>query len=263
MKLMTLNCHSWQEENQISKLKYLAAVIIKENYDVVALQEVSQLRFSKKIYKDIREDNFLHLLSLELKKLGGNYFYRWDFSHISYDNYEEGVGILFKGKIVEKSGGFLGSIKDTNFWKTRKFSRVSIEVNEEIIDFYSCHMGWWKDEENSFEKQADHLIKIIQERNNYCFLMGDFNNDAGKREEGYDYLIKKGLIDTYEIAKKKCCGITVKGIIEGWEKKSLNDKRIDLILTNRETLVEESKVVFNKENYFKISDHFGVSLKVN
>lgn len=42
MKLLTLNCHSWQEDNQIEKIKYLAKVIQEEEYDVIALQEVSQ-----------------------------------------------------------------------------------------------------------------------------------------------------------------------------------------------------------------------------
>lgn len=42
MKLLTLNCHSWQEENQIEKIKYLAKAIQEEDYDAIALQEVSQ-----------------------------------------------------------------------------------------------------------------------------------------------------------------------------------------------------------------------------
>ena len=33
---MTLNCHSWQEENQLAKIKSLAERIKKEQYDVIA-----------------------------------------------------------------------------------------------------------------------------------------------------------------------------------------------------------------------------------
>ena len=36
--------------------------------------------------------------------------------------------------------------------------------------------------------------------------MGDFNNNAYVKDEGYDYLIKNGLIDTYTLAQ-----VTVKG----------------------------------------------------
>ena len=58
MKLLTLNCHSWQEENQIEKIKYLASVIKEEQYDVIALQEVSQRIDSRSVDSKIKEDNF-------------------------------------------------------------------------------------------------------------------------------------------------------------------------------------------------------------
>ena len=38
MKLLTLNCHAWQEENQIEKIQHLAQVIKEKQYDVIALQ---------------------------------------------------------------------------------------------------------------------------------------------------------------------------------------------------------------------------------
>ena len=37
----------------------------------------------------------------------------------------------------------------------------------------------------------------------YHLLMGDFNNNAFIRNEGYDYLISKGLNDLYLNAEKK------------------------------------------------------------
>ena len=43
MKLLTLNCHSWLEEEQLYKIKYLAKTIVEEKYDVIALQEASQI----------------------------------------------------------------------------------------------------------------------------------------------------------------------------------------------------------------------------
>ncbi len=62
MKLLTLNCHSWQEKDQLEKMKYLAKVIFEENYEVVALQEVNQLIEDKILYDDIREGNFIDIL---------------------------------------------------------------------------------------------------------------------------------------------------------------------------------------------------------
>ena len=62
MKLLTLNCHSWQEENQVEKIKYLASVIKEKQYDVIALQEVSQRIDAKSVDSRIKEDNFAKLL---------------------------------------------------------------------------------------------------------------------------------------------------------------------------------------------------------
>lgn len=62
MKLLTLNCHSWQEENQLQKIKYLAEIINEKKYDVIALQEVSQSIEAPYIYENIKEDNFAFIL---------------------------------------------------------------------------------------------------------------------------------------------------------------------------------------------------------
>lgn len=99
MKLLTLNCHSWQEDNQIEKIKYLAKIIKEKQYDVIALQEVSQKINSKLLQAMIKEDNFAQLLIEELNKINeSKYNFIWDYSHIGYDIYEEGLAILTKHK---------------------------------------------------------------------------------------------------------------------------------------------------------------------
>ena len=102
MKLLTLNCHSWQEENQVEKIKYLAEVIKEKQYDVIALQEVSQSIDAKLVNSIIKEDNFAKLLIDELNKLDEyKYNFIWDYSHIGYDIYEEGLAILTKHEIED------------------------------------------------------------------------------------------------------------------------------------------------------------------
>ncbi len=91
--------------------------------------------------------------------------------------------------------------------------------------------------------------------------MGDFNNNALVRNEGYDYLISNGLIDTYCIAKEKDTGVTVKGAIAGWKNQS-EDKRLDLILSNKDITVTKSNVIFNDINKNIISDHYGVEVVI-
>ena len=53
MKLLTLNCHAWQEENQMEKIQYLAQVIKEKQYDIIALQEVSQLINTEDLVKQL------------------------------------------------------------------------------------------------------------------------------------------------------------------------------------------------------------------
>ncbi|MBM7588073.1 maltose 6'-phosphate phosphatase [Bacillus pakistanensis] len=260
MKLLTLNCHSWQEDNQMDKIKTLASVIAKKNYDVIALQEVSQL-MERPIVKDpLREDNYCLILLDELKRLGvEDYELVWDFAHIGYDVYEEGVALLTKHPIVDTQSFFVSRSSDTSYWKTRKVIGVTISYFGNELSFYSCHLGWWKDDEEPFRSQVDALLSLI-DLSKPAFLMGDFNNNASICDEGYDYLIGKELYDTYQLAEVKDKGITVEGDIAGWDENK-QALRIDLILTNQSLKVGHSFVIFNGENEPVVSDHYGVEIE--
>lgn len=123
MKLLTLNCHSWQEDNQLEKIKILAETIVAGDYDVIALQEASQQIYSPIVYGAIRENNFALVLVDELRKLGAlDYHFTWDFAHIGYEVYEEGLAILTKHKIVEEHSFFISRSQDQSYWKTRKIA---------------------------------------------------------------------------------------------------------------------------------------------
>lgn len=258
MKLLTLNCHSWQEEEQIKKIKYLAKAVVEENYDVIALQEASQSIKAEVKYDNIKEDNYGLLLIEEIEKLGGaKYHLAWDFSHIGYDIYEEGSCIITKHKIVDSKSFYISQNESRTFWKSRKIVKATVEINGENIDFYSCHMGWWQDEEESFVAQVKKLLSQATESKNRAFFMGDFNNNAFIRNEGYDFLRSNGLIDTYNLAENKDSGVTVKESIAGWDDNK-EELRIDIIFTDKNTEVFSSNVIFNGENKEVISDHFGL-----
>ncbi|WP_335869884.1 hypothetical protein [Bacillus sp. 2205SS5-2] len=91
------------------------------------------------------------------------------------------------------------------------------------------------------------------------FFMGDFNNNAFVRDEGYDFLLSKGLFDTYNLAENPDNGITVEGKIAGWDENKM-DLRIDLVLVRDKINVKSSKVIFNAKNKPIVSDHFGVEV---
>ncbi|RXJ04364.1 endonuclease [Anaerobacillus alkaliphilus] len=261
MRLLTLNCHSWREKNQLQKIKILARTIKENAYDVIALQEVSQSIFSKKIDKEVKRDHYGQVLLNELRAIGvHDYRLVWSFSHIGYISYEEGVAIITKHPIEETSSFYVSRTTNPLNWKARKIVGVKIQYNGKAISFYTCHLGWWDDKDEPFKDQIDRLMEHVPHDEAY-FLLGDFNNDASKGNEGYDYLLQKGLVDTFEMATEKDKGTTVSGNIAGWSKNK-QDLRIDYIFTNQEIPVSRSNVIFNGDNKPVISDHFGVELKV-
>ena len=263
MKFLTLNCHSWQEENQLDKIKYLAQVISEKNYDVIALQEISQSIDSKTLEGNIKEDNFAVLLKKELEELSeSNYEFYWDFSHIGYDVYEEGLAIMTRHKFINNESFFITKGEDRTYWKTRKIIKSSIEIADKQIDFYSCHLGWWNDEEEPFKYQADKLLNTM-DNSKIAIYMGDFNNNAFIRNEGYDYLISKSLNDLYLNAEstEDECSATVKGKIDGWDE-NREKLRLDLVLSNKSLQVKKANIIFNGKNKKVVSDHYGVELEI-
>lgn len=261
MKLLTLNCHSWLEENQLEKIKSIAEAIKEKQYDVIALQEVSQKIEGDISYGIVKNDNFALVLQRELNKIEeDSYSFIWDYSHIGYDIYEEGVAIITRHKIKDSKSFYISKSNDKTNYRSRNIVSVTVEIDGEEIDFYSCHAGWWNDEIEPFKYQADELFKKINNEK-LSFIMGDFNNNAYVRNEGYDYLLSKGLKDTYNLSTTCDDGITVKGAIAGWEDQREN-KRLDLILVNKEINVIESKVIFNGINKGVVSDHYGVEVVI-
>ena len=47
VKLLTINSHSWMEEDPQKKLEILGKTILENDYDVICVQEVNQLLHSE------------------------------------------------------------------------------------------------------------------------------------------------------------------------------------------------------------------------
>ncbi|KOO37353.1 endonuclease/exonuclease/phosphatase family protein [Priestia koreensis] len=262
MKLLTLNCHSWQEENQWEKISTLATTIQEKQYDVIALQEVSQSIDSPPLHNHLKKDNFAAVLLDELQKIGvTDYEYVWDFPHIGYETFEEGLAILTRHPIKESDSFYVSQSTNHDYWKTRKIVRATISYNGVPLSFYSCHLGWWEDEDEPFQFQADQLLSYVQTHKELGFLMGDFNNNAFTKDEGFDYLKSQGLHDTYLLASEKDAGITVEGKIAGWDQNK-KDLRLDIIFATKPVEVRSSRVIFNERNKSIVSDHYGVECEI-
>ncbi|MGL4372783.1 MAG: endonuclease/exonuclease/phosphatase family protein [Turicibacter sp.] len=261
MKLLTLNCHAWQEANQSEKIRQLAYTIKQNAYDIICLQEVSQLIDKDNSSDKVKKDNYVVVLLNELLKIGvSDYQFYWDFAHIGFDTYEEGLAILTKYEIKEVMSHFITTGTDTTNYKTRKVVGLQLNVENQLVDVYSCHTGWWEDQDEPFTIQIDNLVNVLN-KDHINIVMGDFNNSAFIREEGYDYLIQKGFIDTYDLAMNKDSGVTVGGKIDGWEENK-EALRLDLILVDQPVSVKSLNVIFNGVNKAVVSDHFGVEVEL-
>src|SRR5699024_9331277 len=110
--------------------------IHEKSYDVVALQEERHLITETKKDHMISEDNMANKLLKELHELRYTaYRSVWDFAHIGYDKYEEGVALLTKHPIIKRDSFFVTNSHDTNFWKTRKVVQISIDFYGRPLSF--------------------------------------------------------------------------------------------------------------------------------
>lgn len=163
MKLLTLNVHAWQEENQMEKLEMLARDIASERYDVIALQEVMQSIDAPVVNGNIKQNNYALVLIQLLQELGVNdYDFVWDMAHYGFETFEEGLAILSRHPIKSNESFFVTELQDMNNWKTRKIISAVVSYHGKELNFFSGHFGWWDDEIAPFKEQIDAFLSICQ-----------------------------------------------------------------------------------------------------
>lgn len=248
---------------------------MQEKPDIIALQEVNQTindivipenkltgfypcQSSVRITKDNHVYNIVKTLNVN------NIYYYWTWLPIKngYGKFDEGVAILSLKPILKTDIFLISNNDDYDNWKTRKVLGILID-SEKDEWFYSVHTGWWNDIEDPFERQWKKLNDHLSILKN-VWIMGDFNNPAEVRNEGYDMIAASGWYDCYTLAQEKDNGFTVEKVIDGWKDK-LNEQtkmRIDQIWYNHKIPVKSSNVIFNGKNKPVVSDHYGVIISV-
>ena len=102
MKFLTLNTHSWMEEDAEGKFQTLKKQILKAKYDIICFQEVNQEIETSVVDTDayyhalpsatpIHQDHFVRLLVEKLAEEGLQYHWTWAYNHIGYDHLNEGL----------------------------------------------------------------------------------------------------------------------------------------------------------------------------
>lgn len=261
---MTINLHSYIEEQSEKKLNDFVEAVCKIAPDVIAMQEVNQRTESKEISDSLitnqfgirmKADNYGLRIARKLLRKGQKYHLFWVGIKNGYKVFDEGLCFLSKAPALSSEAFNISKTEDSSDWR----KRMALGIKIDDVWFYNVHMGRWDDEKEPFLKQWEIFEKRIKDKEN-IWILGDFNAPSDAVGEGYDLVTSSGFYDSYILAAKKDTGFTVREKIDGWQ--DLNsqnfDKRIDYIFVNKKTDIKSSFTIFNGENENKISDHFGI-----
>ncbi len=267
MKLFTLNTHSLLEEHWQEKQQILIETLIKEQPDVVALQEVNQpLGAPPAAYVpketishgiSLKEGNYALQIATALEEKGSGYTLIWVGMKQSYGKYEEGLCFLCKFR-PQKTTAFSVS-QTTNPTNWRK--RMVLGVKSQTHWFYNVHFGRWDDTLDPFSHQWEEFENTVNPTEP-MFVMGDFNAPRHLPAQGYSLVLSRGFYDTHTLASQKDEGQTAFGAIDGWQDNSPSAQlqTIDYIFTNRPIRVLTSKTLFTPKEGKVISDHFALTV---
>lgn len=214
---------------------------------------------------DIKADNFALLIVEGLRKRGLDYYWSWTANHIGYDTYDEGVAILSLLPF-EAESLLVSECEDYTHHYTRRVLKASVQNDRNKWTVLSCHNSWWKDGEGRelFKNEWDKTLTLLEDdKETSLLVMGDFNNEASIKKEGYDYVkvTTPYLSDSYPAAEETVGEATVISAIDGWNDHP-DEKRIDYIFTDNRQTIETYHVVFDGQNGPPVSDHFGVEADI-
>ena len=270
MRLLTLNAHSLQGEDPQGNLEGFVRTALELRPDVIALQEVNQLRTAAPMdaagregyvpapgHIPLRRGNYAGEAARLFREAGAACSWTWLPVKLGYGKFDEGLAVLSLSGPVAATETLLVSARDDYAdWRTRKVLGARLEGRPDW--FYSVHLGWWGDED-PFRDQWARLEAGVAERRarGPVWLLGDFNAPAHVRGQGYDLVRGSGWQDAYRLARVRDGGVTVRGPIDGWEDQA-EGLRIDYIWRSEALPVARSRVVFNGAGGPVVSDHFGV-----
>ena len=269
VKLLTINSHSWMEEDPQKKLEILGKTILENDYDVICVQEVNQLLHSEPA-KDlpnycqvagtpaIHKDNYALQLVTFLLEQERVYYWSWAYNHIGYDRFQEGVAILSKTPLVSQ-GILISDVDDEHDYHTRRALLGKTKIDQEDIAIVSLHMSWWN---KGFQGEWNKLERALSNLKLPLLLMGDFNNPY--ENEGYQAILKSSLKlqDSHQSAKITYGKATLQKEIDGWQGNQ-EALKVDYVFLSSDWQVEKSEVIFDGKHYPMISDHCGLACQAH
>jgi maltose 6'-phosphate phosphatase len=255
LKVLILNLHCYQEENQDEKFTQIAKAINQLDADIVCFQEVAEY------WRDGEGDWESNSAKIINDRLTKPFHLYTDWSHLGFDKYKEGVAILSRYPLSDHDSRYVSVSHDIYSIHSRKVVMARVHVPYiGAINVFSAHLSWLED---GFQSQFQHLHEWAQGKDNQdikaTMLCGDFNITAGT--SGYEWVVDSNNYDDQFLAANE------EGVFEKifrvndthWQNLLADDYRIDYIFMNKtsDLQVTSAKVVFTDQDYGRVSDHCG------
>jgi len=255
LKVLILNLHCYQEDNQDYKFSQIAKAINDLDADVVCLQEVAEL------WNDGAGDWASNSANIINERLVTPYHIHTDWSHLGFDKYREGVAILSKYPLLKQDALYVSGSHDVYSIHSRKVVMAQIKAPYMgRLNVFSAHLSWWED---GFAEQFQRLCEWAEAKQsalvNATLLCGDFNIAAGSA--GYHLVVDSHQYDDQYLAANS------QGVFEKifrvndphWQNHLSDDYRIDYIFLNKASglKVTSARVLFTEQDYGRVSDHCG------
>jgi maltose 6'-phosphate phosphatase len=255
LKVMILNLHCYQEDNQDYKLAQIAKAIDELNADLVCFQEVAEQWNNGA--GDWQTNSARRINEL----LDAPYHIYTDWSHLGFDIYREGVAILSKYPFIAQESRYVSNDNDPYSIHSRKVVMTQVSVPYiGLLNVFSAHLSWWED---GFKQQFESLSDWARHKHDSqvagTLLCGDFNVATGS--QGYRLVIDGNEYeDQYLSAIMQPAGIQSLLVNDAyWRHQQANDYRIDYIFMNKasELYATSARVLFTDQDYGRVSDHCG------
>jgi maltose 6'-phosphate phosphatase len=255
LRILILNLHCYQEDNQDYKFSQIAKAINDQQADIICLQEVAEP------WNDGHGDWNSNSAKIINDRLNQPFYLYTDWSHKGFDKYREGVAILSRYPILNHSSKYVSTSHSHDSIHSRKVVMAQVDVPcMGLINVYSAHLSWWDD---GFSEQFKRLSKWASDNHtkdvNGTLLCGDFNITAGS--EGYNLVVNGNEYDDQFLAANSQCVFEkiFKVNDHHWKDMLADDYRIDYIFMNKssELRITLGNVLFTDEDYGRVSDHCG------
>ena len=255
LKVMILNLHCYQEDQQDKKFSLIAKAIREQDVDVVCFQEVAE--HWNHGHGDWAS-NSANIINQRLKPPMHLYT---DWSHLGFDKYREGVAILSRYPLQHTQSRYVSDSHDAYSIHSRKVVMANIQVPYlGSVNVFSAHLSWWED---GFQQQFQRLCEWADSQMNEflsaTLLCGDFNIAAGSI--GYQQVVQGHQYEDQYLAANH------QGLFEKifrvndahWGGLMTDDYRIDYIFMNKDShlRVTSARVLFTDWDYGQVSDHCG------